>query len=56
MAFSFDFRCESIVFNSYTMGKSGLIDVCTRSLRAADPRTEGVYIIWLSGKPQVPMI
>ena len=37
---------ESVVFNSYIMGKSGLLDVYTRSLRAADPRAEGVYIIY----------
>ena len=29
-----------------TMGKSGLLDVYTGSLRAADPRAEGVYIIY----------
>ena len=41
------------IFNSYVMGKSGLLDVYTRSIRAADPRDEGYHI---SGKPQVPMI
>ena len=46
MAFSFDLRCESVVFNSHTMGKSGLLDVYTQSLRAADPRDEGLYIIY----------
>ena len=44
MAFSFDLRCENVMFNSYVMGKSGLLDVCTQSLRAADPRAEGVYV------------
>ena len=29
---------------SYTMGKSGLLDVYTQSLTATDPRAEGVYI------------
>ena len=53
MVFSFDLRCESVIFKSYAMGKSGLLDVYTQSLRAADPRDEGYHI---SGKPQVPMI
>ena len=32
------------VFNSYTMGMSGLPDIYTRSPRAAGPRAEGEYI------------
>ena len=32
------------IFNSYTMGTSGLPDIYTRSLRATGPRAEGVYI------------
>ena len=32
------------LFNSYTMGTSGLPDIYTRSPRAAGPRAEGVYI------------
>ena len=32
------------IFNSYTMGTSGLPDIYTRSPRAAGPRAEGVYI------------
>ena len=32
------------LFNSYTMGSSGLPDIYTRSLRAAGPRGEGVHI------------
>ena len=40
----FDLRCESGIFNSYTMGMSGLTDIHTQSLRAAGPRAEGVYI------------
>ena len=32
------------IFNSYTMGTSGLPDIYTQSLRAAGPRAEGVYI------------
>ena len=29
---------------SYTMGMGGLPDMCTRGLRAAGPRAEGVHI------------
>ena len=32
------------IFNSYTMGMSGLPDIYTLSPRAAGPRAEGVYI------------
>ena len=32
------------IFNSYTMGTSGLPDIYTQSPRAAGPRAEGVYI------------
>ena len=32
------------IFISYTMGMSGFLDVYTRSLRAAGPRAESVYI------------
>ena len=32
------------IFNSYTMGTSGLPDIYTRSPRATGPRAEGVYI------------
>ena len=32
------------IFNSYTMGTSGLTDIYTRSPRACGPRAEGVYI------------
>ena len=46
MAFSFDLRCESVIFNSYAMGKSGLLDVYTQSLRATDTRAEGIYVIY----------
>ena len=46
MALSFDLRCESVVFNSDTMDESVLLDVYTRSLRAVDPRDEGLYIIY----------
>ena len=35
---------DAALFNSYTMGTSGLPDIYTRSLRAAGPRAEGVYI------------
>ena len=33
------------IFNSYTMGMSGLPDIYTRSLR-----------VYISGEPQVPMV
>ena len=36
--------CHDCIFNSYTMGTSGLPDIYTRSPRAAGPRAEGVYI------------
>ena len=36
--------CVKGIFNSYTMGTSGLPDIYTRSPRAAGPRAEGVYI------------
>ena len=38
----FHLLCE--IFNSYTMGTSGLPDIYTQSPRAAGPRAEGVYI------------
>ena len=36
--------CTEVLHSSYTMGTSGLPDIYTRSLRAAGPRAEGVYI------------
>ena len=39
-----DLRCESVTFNSYTMGTSGLPEIYTRSPRAVGPRAEGIYI------------
>ena len=32
LAFPFDLRCESVTYNSYTMGTSDLPDMYTRSL------------------------
>ena len=43
-ALAFDLPTQSVTFNSYTMGTSGLPDIYTRSPRAAGPRAEGVYI------------
>ena len=40
----FDPPTQSVTCYSYTMGTSGLSDMYTRSLRAAGPRAEGVYI------------
>ena len=42
-------RCSNdayliVIFNSYTMGTSGLPDIYTQSPRATGPRAEGVYI------------
>ena len=37
-------RITITIFNSYTMGTSGLPDIYTQSPRAAGPRAEGVYI------------
>ena len=34
----------NVIFNSYTMGTSGLPDIYTQSQRATGPRAEGVYI------------
>ena len=36
--------CACSIFNSYTMGSSGLPDIYTQSPRAAGPRAEGVHI------------
>ena len=41
---AFDPPTQSVTFNTYTTGTSGLPDIYTRSPRATGPRAEGVYI------------
>ena len=50
--FPFDLRCESVTCYSYTMDTSGLPDMYTCSLRAADLRADKP----LATKVSIPVI